>query len=57
MSLPSTGFGAGIGSGWPQKGSELNWYGGIQALQSAVERLSKYLGTLEEKMEALEIKF
>ncbi|KAG7292536.1 hypothetical protein NEMBOFW57_002571 [Staphylotrichum longicolle] len=26
----------------------------IYALQSAVERLSKYLGTLEEKMEALE---
>jgi hypothetical protein len=25
-----------------------------QALQSAVERLSKYLGTLEDKMEAME---
>ncbi len=31
-------------------------YGGIQALQAAVERLSKYLGTLEEKMDALERK-
>jgi len=29
---------------------------GIQALQNAVERLSKYLGTLEEKMEILERK-
>jgi hypothetical protein len=35
-------------------GLQADWYGGIQALQSAVERLSKYLGTLEEKMEALE---
>ena len=31
------GICAAVGSGWPQKGSELNWYGGIQAMDARAE--------------------
>ena len=42
MSLPpSSGFGAAVGSGWPQKGSELNWYGGKQATDVRAEPTKK----------------
>ena len=42
MSLPpSSRFGAAIGSGWPQKGSELNWYGGIRAMDARAEPTNK----------------
>ena len=30
-----------VGSGWPQRGSELNWYGGIQAMDARAEPTKK----------------
>jgi hypothetical protein len=42
MSLPpSSGFGAAVGPGWPQKGSELNWYGDIPAMDARAEPTKK----------------
>jgi len=41
--------------GWLREAGFADWRM-IQALQNAVDRLSKYIGTLEDKMEALERK-